>query len=137
MLALSLLFAAAALIAWCLCAIQEFERDAELLHLCIKGPDMAKIGDTFTATIAPTTADGSPAVVNTVVYAFNPEVYDVQVSDDSLSAVFTAKAGGKSQLRVTARSLGGVDLADEKALPDVEAAPVPDLEAAALNLTIA
>jgi hypothetical protein len=97
---------------------------------------MAKIGDSFTARIAPTNATGDPAPVFNVVWAENGDAFNVSAAPDGLSAVFTAIAAGASnEAFVIATSKGGATLEASVALPDVEAPPV-DEEAVALNLTI-
>lgn len=127
--------ALALILAWFFGALSTANGDEAVeLNLFVRGFKMAKIGDTFVVSIAPTTAAGNPATVTDVVYSVDPAVYDIVVGPDFLSAVVTAKGPGSSTVRVTAKSLGGVDLADEKPLADVEA---PDLEAVALNLTVA
>lgn len=99
---------------------------------------MAKIGDKFTATIAPTNAAGKPAPVTDVFFEELSDLYDVEsVSADGLSATFVAvKSGSGATVTVTAKSKSGATLTDAKALPDVDE-PAPDEEATALNLTVA
>lgn len=95
---------------------------------------MAKIGDTFTATIKPTNAAGEGAPVTAVVFASDSAAYDVKsVSPDGLSAVFVAVAAGSANVTVTATSKAGVTLTDKAALPGV----IVDDEAVALNLVVA
>ncbi len=99
--------------------------------------NMAKINDTFTATIKPTNAAGKPAPVTDSQFFEDSESYDVvSVAADGLSAVLVARAAGTGlSVRVTALSKAGVSLTETKPLPDVE---VPtDEEAVALNLTVA
>lgn len=99
---------------------------------------MAKIGDKFVASIAPTNAAGKPAPVTGVFFEELSDLYDVEsVSADGLSATFVAvKSGSGATVTVTAKSKSGATLTDAKALPDVDEPPV-DEEATALNLTVA
>jgi hypothetical protein len=102
---------------------------------CIGG-DMAKIGDSFTARIAPTNAAGAPAPVFNVDYFEEGDSYDFSVAPDGLSVVFVARNVGVANLaRVEARTNGGNVLTETVSLPDVEANV--DLEAVALNFTVA
>ena len=102
-----------------------------------KGKFMAKIGDTFTASIAPTNAKGDPAPVFEVSFSEDSECYDVvSVAADGLSAVLVAVAAGTGlSVFVRATTKGGAVLTDTKPLPDV-VVPVDD-EAVALNLSVA
>ena len=96
---------------------------------------MAKIGDSFTATIKPTTASGKDAPVTDVVWTATG--YDVHVSADFLTAICVARDSGTGfSVSVSAKSKAGVALSDSKPLADVEAPPVDD-EATALNLAVA
>lgn len=96
---------------------------------------MAKIGDTFIATIAPTTAGGLPAPVTGVVWTVTASYTILSVSEDTLSAVVQAKvAGTGDKVSVKANAKSGAELTAEAVLPDVDAA---DEEAVALNLKVA
>ena len=99
---------------------------------------MAKIGDKFTATIAPTNAAGKPAPVTEIFFDELSDLYDfVDRGKDGLSATFVAvKSGTGATVTVTAKSKSGATLTDAKPLPDV-AEPPADEEAVALNLTVA
>ena len=100
------------------------------------GEPMAKIGDSFTARIAPTNASGNPAPVFNVVYGEEGDSYDVSVAPDGLFATFTARAAGFGNVAyVVATTKGGAELCESVSLPDVEVAV--DEEAVALNLSIA
>lgn len=97
--------------------------------------DMAKIGDSFTARIAPTNAAGGPAPVFNVIYSESGDSYDISVAPDGLTAVLVAKSAGTDNVvHVEATTKGGALLFATAALPDVEAAV--DEEAVKLNLTI-
>ncbi len=102
-----------------------------------EGNRMAKIGDTFTATIAPTNAAGAPAPVFDSVFTEDSEAYDVvSIAADGLSAVLVAVAAGTGlSVFVSATTKSGKSLTDTKPLPDV-VVPVDD-EAVALNLSVA
>jgi hypothetical protein len=117
------------------CAIYH---EALFLNLTIKGPHMAKIGDTVTATIAPTNAAGSFAPVFEIQFSEDSEGWDVaSVATDGLSAVLVAVAAGVGgSVTVSAVSKGGVSLSETVALADVDAPPV-DEEAVKLNLSVA
>lgn len=98
---------------------------------------MAKIGDSFTAKIAPTNAAGAPAPVFSVVWFESGDSYDISASPDGLTAVLTAKASGAANsVTVQATTKSGATLTATVNLADVEAPPV-DEEAVALNLTVA
>ena len=103
-----------------------------------RGIFMARIGDKFVASIAPTNAAGKPAPVTDAFFEELSDLYDVEsVSADGLSATFVAvKSGSGATVTVTAKSKSGATLTDAKALPDVDE-PAPDDEATALNLTVA
>lgn len=101
-----------------------------------KGYLMAKIGDSFTARIAPTNAAGNPAQVFEVRYSEAGDCYDFTVAPDGLTAVFTAVAAGAgNSVSVTAITKGGATLSESLELPDVETPA--DEEAVALNLSLA
>jgi hypothetical protein len=98
---------------------------------------MAKIGESFTARIAPTNVAGAPAPVFSVEWFEDGDAFNVSPSPDGLSAVFTAVAASVGNVaNVRATTKGGATLSASVALPDVEAPPV-DEEAVALNLTLA
>lgn len=133
MAALLLLCAAIGLIAWLLHAADHFRGDAVRLNLTVE-TSMAKLGDTFTARIAPTNAAGQPADVFNVDY-IPLNGYSVAQAPDGLSAVLTAVAAGTGfVLTCTATTKHGARLTETVALPDVEA-DVDD-EAVALGLTV-
>jgi hypothetical protein len=96
---------------------------------------MAKIGDTFIGTIAPTTAGGLAAPVTGVKWSVTDGYVVLSVAESGLSAVLQAKVGGTgNKVTVTATAKSGAVLTAEAVLADVEAA---DEEAVALNLTVA
>lgn len=96
---------------------------------------MAQIGQTFIATIAPTTAGGLPAPVTGVVWTVTDGYAVLSQAESGLSAVLQAKnAGTGNKVSVSAVSKAGITLTAEAVLADVEA---PDEEAVALNLTVA
>lgn len=98
---------------------------------------MAKIGDSFTATIHPTNAAGAPAPVFNVVWSEVGDSYDISVAPDGLTAILTAKASGNANaVEVSATTKSGATLTATVNLADVEAPPV-DEEAVALNLSVA
>jgi hypothetical protein len=97
---------------------------------------MAKIGDTFTARIAPTNAAGQSAPVFNVAWTELGDSYDITPAPDGLSATLIARAAGTlNQVEVSALTNGANTLTESVDLPDVEADV--DLEALALNLTVA
>jgi len=109
--------------------------EAVRLNLTVEGPCMAKIGDTFVATIRPETAAGLPAQVFDIVYEQDSD-YDITVAPDGLSAVLVAKtAGAGNTLTVLGVTKGGASLVETVDLPDVDSPPV-DEEAVKLNLTV-
>ena len=103
----------------------------------LKRRHMAKIGDSFTAKIAPTNAAGAPAPVFNVMWLETGDSYDISVAPDGLTAILTAKASGAANsVTVQATTRSGATLTATVNLADVEAPPV-DEEAVALNLTVA
>jgi hypothetical protein len=97
---------------------------------------LAKIGDTFTARIAPTNAAGQSAPVFNVAWTELGDSYDITPAPDGLSATLIARAAGTlNQVEVSALTNGANTLTESVDLPDVEADV--DLEALALNLTVA
>lgn len=103
------------------------------LNLLIEGSCMANLGTQFRASIAPTNLAGNPAPVFDVTWAALGASYQVAVSEDGLSAIYTAAfPGAGNAVEVSARTKGGSGLAESFALPYVE----DDQEAAALNLTV-
>jgi len=148
---LFLLLLAVVGIVWLVRSVNCFQLDAERLNLQVlkwvpfadgthwlcfhREKHMAKIGDTFTARIAPTNAAGQPAPVSDVAYVASGG-YAVTPAPDGLSAVLVANAGGSGfTLTAIATTAHGASLSETVALPDVEVAV--DDEAVALNLTVA
>ncbi len=108
--------------------------EAKQLNLTICGGSMAKINDTFTATIAPTNVAGAPANVTDILWTAGAG-YDLVVAADGMSATVTAiKTGVGNSISVSARAKSGTNLSETVALPDVEADPE---EAVKLNLALA
>lgn len=95
--------------------------------------EMAKIGDTLSAKIAPTNSAGFAATVTDIAWTSSTPGYTVTPAADGLTASVTAvgTVTGAS-LGVTAKSQSGVSLTASAALPDVI-----DNEATNLNLTVA
>ena len=117
-----------------LCLVRTEIRDDWEYELLI-GDDMAKIGDTFLAKIAPTNAAGNPAPVFGAFYSEQGDSYDIVTSPDGLSAVFVASAAGTgNEVTVEATTKSGQRLVEVVVLPDVE--PNVDEEAVKLNLTV-
>ena len=101
----------------------------------LQGTNMAKIGDTFLAKIAPTNAAGNPAPVFGATYTEGGDSYDITPAPDGLSAVLVARvAGTGNQVNVTATTKSGGSISETIDLPDVE--PNVDEEATKLNLTV-
>jgi hypothetical protein len=97
---------------------------------------MAKIGDTFTARIAPTNAAGQPAPVSDVSFVEVGDGYTITLLPDGVSAILVADfASTGNSVEVTAFTASGKAITESVALPDVEANV--DNEAVALNLTVA
>ena len=97
--------------------------------------DMAKIGDTFVARIAPTNAAGAPAQVFGASYQEDGDSYDITPAPDGLSAVLVARSSGTNNaVNVTATTKSGAELYESLDLPDVE--PNVDEEATKLNLSL-
>jgi hypothetical protein len=134
MLAAFLLCAVLALMAWLIWACDVFSREAVTLNLTVRN-DMAKLGDTLTATISPKNAAGDAAPVFGAAYVPSGG-YEATESTDGLSAVLVAVASGTGfSVTVTATSKHGVVLTETVPLPDVDV--VVDDEAVTLNLAVA
>jgi hypothetical protein len=99
-----------------------------------EGSVMAKIGDTFTARIAPTNAAGQPAPVFDVVFTEVGDSYTFTVLPDGSAVLVADAAGTGNSVEVEATTASGKVLRESVALPDVEANV--DNEAVALNLTV-
>lgn len=92
------------------------------LNLTIEGPAMLNIGQTATATIAPTAAGVPDANVSAVKWDVTPAgAYTiVPGTAPSLTAVYTAAVVGVGAMAtVSAVNEAGVTLTDTAALPDV------------------
>lgn len=127
---LVILICFAAALAWATYPI--WDREAVALNLEI---DMAALGQTFVARIAPTNAAGASAPVSDIVWDEVGDGYSVVPAPDGMSATLVAdQAATGNSVRVTAVTKGGAELFAELALPDVVAPP--DEEAVALNLTL-
>jgi hypothetical protein len=125
LLLLGILFALGALAAWL------YRRPR--LNLTIEGPKMLNIGQTATATIAPTAAGAPDANVSAVVFSVVPAgAYTIAPGPTPLSAIYTAAVVGVGIVaNVSAVNEAGVTLTDSAPLPDVST-----LVADKLNLTI-
>lgn len=127
---LSLIFLAAA--AW---VLHPLWSEALRLNLTLE-TNMAVLGSTVVARIAPTNAAGAPAPVFTIEWFEDGDSYSLVPAPDGLSVTFVADAAGTgNRVTVTATTKGGSVLSASLDLPDVDA-PV-DEEAVALNLTFA
>lgn len=103
------------------------------LNLTIEGPKMLNIGQTATATIAPTAAGVPDANVSAVVFSVVPVgAYTIVPGPTPFSAVYTAAVVGVGIVaNVSAVNEAGVTLTDSQPLP-----AVGTLVADKLNLTI-
>lgn len=129
-----------ALVAWfalCVyvCLLPDWD-EATGLHLQILGRcHMAKIGDQFTARIAPKNVAGAEAPVFEPAWSVDGTAYTVAPAPDGYSAILTAVEAGPGVVRVSAKSISGNVLNDMAVLQDV--APPVDEEAVTLGLTVA
>lgn len=129
MIALLILLCLAALV-WV--TLPLWDREAAALNLEI---DMAQLGQTLVARIAPTNAAGAPAPVFDIVWEEEGDSYSIVPAPDGLSATIVADAAGAGNVVVVhAVTRGGAILRETLALPDVDS-PV-DEEAVALNLSL-
>ena len=119
----------------CVAAIFIDWGEAKRLNLHVHGGcHMAKIGDSFRATIAPTNAAGAPAPVSAVEFLTVGGSYNVVHVIGELTAVYTAVLPGSgNRVSVTATAKSGSTLADFADLPDVEEDAE---EATKLNLSV-